>query len=99
MKSPFIIVFDDIADKANIAILVEVITSNFVSKKAKENLFIIVSEDKKTKEVFELVKSKINFSASIIVIELNSFYGNFFDIGTANWIKETFPIMNLSIKL
>lgn len=98
MKYPFIIVIDNVPDKANVAFLVDVITSSFVSKRGRENFFIIISENNRSKDIFELIKSKINFNADILIIELDNFYGNFFDINTVNWVKENFPEMNYTIK-
>jgi hypothetical protein len=92
MKTCYIIIFDKIENKTNKAELVEAIRSSYISKQGKENMFLIIIENKtKTKDIFELINSKINFKAEILVSEFTNFYGHFLNAEVNDWIMSQFP--------
>ncbi len=90
MRKPFAIVFDPITDASNLENFEETIRSNYISKKAKENVFFVIAENSKSKEIFDNLNSKFKFKPSIMVVRLDYFYGTF-DKSAVEWIHEQFP--------
>uniref|UniRef100_UPI00404B57CA hypothetical protein n=1 Tax=Flavobacterium sp. TaxID=239 RepID=UPI00404B57CA len=94
MKKPFFIIHDKIIDPVQASEFTEVLTSNFISKKAKEDAYVIIVEDMDSKEVYELLASKLSFDSRLMVIEMTNFYGFFITGAVFEWLKESFPTWN-----
>lgn len=94
MKEPYVIVFEQISDKTKKEEFAELIRSNFISKKGTSFSFIISAQDvKQTKEIFDIIESKLSFKADFFVVEMNNFYGNFYP-DALTWMYEQFPSSN-----
>ncbi|MDB5226031.1 MAG: hypothetical protein JWN78_224 [Bacteroidota bacterium] len=91
MKQAFILIYDYISDKKAEVELLETITNNFVSKKAKSNCYVIVGEkDQTPKEIYDIIAPKISDHISLTVFELGLFYGKVQN-DLPDWMKEKFP--------
>lgn len=92
MKKAYAIIFDENFDSDSLKNdLLEVVRSNFPSKKARQSVMIFSSEIKSSREVYELIESKTKPKISnFFVIELNNFYG-VFNEDALNWLRDQFP--------
>lgn len=94
MKKAVIIIYDDVPT-ANMENFLEAIRSNFVSKKGKSNVFIVIVESTTDpKEVFDIVEKSTNFKPDILVVSMEKFYGYFIDEGAVEWLKSQLPDVN-----
>ncbi len=94
MKDPYIIIYDNFDDPEHENLFVEAITSNFVSKKGRENMYIIINDKElNSVDIFELIKSKLDIESNFIVVKLDDFYGTF-NYHALEWLKHKFPDSN-----
>jgi hypothetical protein len=90
-KSSFIIISETISDTLQMGQFTEAITSQFVTKRAREQSFLIVSEGKDAKEIFQMIESKMTSKINFLVVEFENFYGYFIDDSVADWLRTHFP--------
>lgn len=91
MKEPFLILYDNFDSPENEALFLEQLTSNFISKKVRINTYVIINEkDIKARDIYELIKSKLDFRHNFIVVKLDSFFG-YLDTGSFGWLKKQIP--------
>jgi hypothetical protein len=94
MKKSFAIIFDPIIQESDEKKFVEAIRSKYVSKKAKNNMYIIISDhDESSKLIYDDLFSRMNFPISFLVIQLDSFYG-LFQEEAVSWLRDQFPKHN-----
>lgn len=94
MNRAYIINYNTFDNPEDEKIFIEAITSNFVSKKVRENTYAIVNEKNLgASDIHKMIKSKIEIDSSFIVVSLQYFYGDFLPEGL-KWIKETFTEIN-----
>ena len=73
MKKAIAVIFDPIVDVKHMAEFEEVIRSNYVSKRGKENVFILaLNEEQNSKDIHDFILSKCSFKPSL----LESFFSN-----------------------
>ncbi len=97
MKKPFVVIFDTIDNENEMSDFEEVIRSNYVSKKGKENVFIIAAdENEKSKNIHNFIMERCSFSPSLLVIKMEFFYGMFNSNDFIPWFREHFSHMNLT---
>lgn len=90
MKSPYIIIIEDTLDKKNKEELIEIIRSNYISKQAKDNAYLIsIINNQEPKEVFKFIESKVSFELTILIVELSKFYGVLFS-EAIEWLEVHF---------
>lgn len=93
MKKSFAIIFDPL-NKSLMDGFEETIRSNYISKKAKENMYIIVVDNVSSpKEIFENLRSKLDPEISFLVIDMSAYYGLFKESAIV-WLKEQLPSTN-----
>ncbi|MGX7666524.1 hypothetical protein [Flavobacterium pedocola] len=92
MKKKYAIIYDPINVSSELENFTEVISNNYVSKKAKTNMILIIGENTSPKEIYEKLNLKFKYKPSFIIIEFDSFYG-MFKIEAQDWITEHFPDM------
>lgn len=90
MKNCYIIIYE-IDNAKQLDEFVDIINSNFISKKAKQNSYIVIVEDLAAKEVHDIIFNKLSFEAQIMVIKMTNFYGTFINQSVFDWLKEQFP--------
>ncbi|KIQ19975.1 hypothetical protein RT99_14780 [Flavobacterium sp. MEB061] len=96
MKKAVALIFDPIVDEKNFSEFEELIRSNYISKRAKDFVFILsVDENVKSKEIHEFILSKCSFRPSLLICRMENFYGNFSDKEFVEWFKVHFSHMDL----
>ena len=92
MKKAFAIIFDPLS-KPIMDDFEEVIRSNYISKRAKDNMYIVVVENNiNPKDIFVNLRSKVSPEISFLIIVMSEYYGLFKE-SAVDWIKEQFPDM------
>jgi hypothetical protein len=87
------LIYNSISDPKSLAQLEEVIRSNYVSKKAKDNFYVLsLEKEEKTIDLHNFIISKCKFKPSLLVFRMDVFHGTFSD-DFVNWFKAQFPHM------
>jgi hypothetical protein len=95
MKKAIAVIFDPIVDVKHMAEFEEVIRSNYVSKRGKENVFILaLNEEQNSKDIHDFILSKCSFKPSLLVIKMEYFYGMFQSNDFIEWFKGQFSHMD-----
>lgn len=94
MKKAIAVIFDKIEDAQQMTEFEEVIRSNYISKRAKENVFILaLNEEPNAKDIHDQIEQKCSFKPNILVIKMEYFFGNFDSKDFIAWFKEQFSHM------
>lgn len=92
MAQHYLIIFDKNIPPEVQNEFLEVITSNYVSKKLEKFSAISISAEDEIspQEIHKNLKAKLKTGVSFIVIKMAAYFGNF-PLGVFDWIKSTFP--------
>lgn len=91
MNKLFIIDYLKIDDIAHEKEFVDAITSNFISKKARDYSYFIINDKKLSAQtIHKTLESKIDFKTDFIVVDLENFFGTFNE-DAIRWLFEKFP--------
>lgn len=94
MKEPYIIIYNSFDSPKDEVLFIEAIASNFISKKGRDNMYIINSDKGLfAADIHKLLTSKLNIESDFLVVGLSNFYGTFNNDGI-KWLKKEFPDIN-----
>jgi hypothetical protein len=95
MKKAVALIFDPIVNTNQMTEFEEVIRSNYISKRAKANVFVLsMNEDVNSKDIHNSILEKCSFRPSFLIIKMEYFYGNFISKDFVAWFKEQFSDIN-----